>query len=78
MNSETFSLFKFLESPQTFPNKRTKALKTEISTIKEILEDIYGTFSLSMNLKSNIFIKLQKNRGGYWDKKKFKDYFQIN
>jgi hypothetical protein len=54
------------------------ALIKEISTIKEILEDILGTFYSSLNLRSNIFIKLQNNNGGYWDNNKFKDYFQIN
>ena len=54
------------------------AIIKEITTLIEIIEDIWGTFYLSFNLRSRIFIKLQKNSGGYWDNKKFKDYFQIN
>jgi hypothetical protein len=42
-------------------------------TIKEMIED----FPSLLNLRSRMFIRLQKMRGGYWDKKKFKDYFQI-
>jgi hypothetical protein len=55
----------------------TNALKTEISTIKEMYEDILARYSLSVNLKSYMFNKLQKNSGANWDNKKFKDYFQI-
>ena len=50
---------------------------TEISTIIEMYEDILARFSLSLNLKSYMFNKLQKNSGGAWDNTKFKDYFQI-
>jgi hypothetical protein len=53
------------------------ALMTEISTILEMYEDILGRFSLSLNLKSYMFNKLQKNSGANWDNTKFKDYFQI-
>jgi hypothetical protein len=56
----------------------SNALMTEISTIIEMYEDILARFSLSLNLKSYIFNKLQKNSGANWDNKKFKDYFQIN
>jgi hypothetical protein len=56
----------------------SNALMTEISTIIEMYEDILPRFSLSLNLKSYIFSKLQKNSGADWDNKKFKDYFQIN
>ena len=41
-------------------------------------EDIIATFSSSLNLKSYIFSKLQKNSGANWENKNFKDYFQIN
>ena len=41
----------------------------------EMYEEIFPS---SLNLRSKIFIKLQNNRGGYWDNKKFIDYFQIN
>ena len=51
---------------------------TEISTIIEMYDDILPRFSLSLNLKSYMFNKLQKNSGGAWDNTKFKDYFQIN
>jgi hypothetical protein len=50
---------------------------TEIITIIEMYEDILARFSLSLNLKSYIFNKLQKNSGANWDNTKFKDYFQI-
>jgi glutaredoxin-related protein len=50
---------------------------TEISTIIETYEDILPIFSLSLNLKSYMFNKLQKNSGANWDNTKFKDYFQI-
>jgi hypothetical protein len=56
----------------------SNALMTEISTIIEMYEDILPRFSYSLNLKSYIFNKLQKNSGANWDYKKFKDYFQIN
>ena len=49
----------------------------EISTIIEMYDDILPRFSLSLNLKSYMFNKLQKNSGGAWDNTKFKDYFQI-
>ena len=51
---------------------------TEISTIIEMYEDILARLSLSLNLKSYIFNKLQKNSGTNWDNKKFKDYLQTN
>jgi hypothetical protein len=63
---------------QTFANMSSNALMTEISTIIDMYEDIIATFSSSLNLKSYIFSKLQKNSGGNWDITKFKDYFQIN
>ena len=56
----------------------SNALITEISTIIEMYEDILARLSLSLNLKSYIFNKLQKNSGTNWDNKKFKDYFQTN
>jgi hypothetical protein len=65
-------------SKQTFANMSSNALMTEISTIIEMYEDILARFSLSLNLKSYMFSKLQKNSGAVWDNKKFKDYFQIN
>ena len=51
---------------------------TEISTIIDMIKDILATFASSLNLKSYIFNKLQKNSGAYWDNTNFKDYFQIN
>ena len=78
MNLLTVSLFKFDENLITFPKIKTNAIIKEITTLIEIIEDIWGTIYLSFNLRSSIFIKLQKNSGGYWDNKKFKDYFQIN
>ena len=65
-------------SKQTFANMSSNALMTEISTIIEMYEDIKARFSLSWNLKSYMFNKLQKNSGAAWDNIKFKDYFQIN
>ena len=65
-------------SKHTFANMSSNALMTEISTIIEMYEDIKGRFSLSRNLKSYMFNKLQKNSGADWDNTKFKDYFQIN
>jgi hypothetical protein len=56
----------------------SNAPMTEISTIIEMYEDILARFSSALNLKSYMFNKLQKNSGADWDKKKFKDYFQIN
>jgi hypothetical protein len=56
----------------------SNALMTEISTIIDMIEDILATFASSLNLKSCIFNKLQKNSGAYWDNTNFKDYFQIN
>ena len=56
----------------------SNALMTEISTIIDMYEDIIATFSSSLNLKSYIFNKLQKNSGANWDNTKFKDYFQTN
>jgi hypothetical protein len=53
----------------------TNKLLAVDSTITEIKEEILPS---SLNLKSRIFKRLQKMRGGYWDHKKFKDYFQIN
>jgi hypothetical protein len=64
-------------SKQTFANMSSNALMTEIRTIIEMYEDILPRFSLSLNLKSYMFNKLQKNSGGAWDNTKFKDYFQI-
>ena len=46
---------------------------TEIRTIIEMYEDILPRFSLSLNLKSYMFNKLQKKSGAAWDNKKFKD-----
>jgi hypothetical protein len=43
----------------------TNALMTEISTIIEMYEDIIPRFSLSLNLKSYIFSKLEKKSGAY-------------
>jgi hypothetical protein len=65
-------------SEQTFANMSSNALMTEISTIIEMYEDILARLSLSLNLKSYIFNKLQKNSGTNWDNKKFKDYLQTN
>jgi hypothetical protein len=62
----------------TFANMSSNALMTEISTIIEMYEDILARFSLSLNLKSYIFNKLQKNSGANWDNTKFNDYFQTN
>jgi hypothetical protein len=62
---------------QTFANMSSIALMTEISTIIETYEDILPRFSLSLNLKSYMFNKLQKISGANWDNTKFKDYFQI-
>ena len=77
LNSITLSLFKFLVSKQTFANISSNALMTKISTIIEMYEDILPRFYLSLNLKSYMFNKLQKNSGAAWDNIKFKDYFQI-
>jgi hypothetical protein len=65
-------------SEETFANMSSNALMTEISTIIEMYEDILARLSLSLNLKSYIFNKLQKNSGTNWDNKKFKDYLQTN
>ena len=65
-------------SKHTFANMSSNALMREISTMIDMYEDIFATFSLSLYLKSYIFNKLQKNSGGDWDNKKFKDYFQTN
>ena len=65
-------------SRQTFANMSSNALITEISTIIDMIEDILATFASSLNLKSCIFNKLQKNSGAYWENRNFKDYFQIN
>jgi hypothetical protein len=54
---------------------KTNKLMAVDSTITEMYEEIFPS---SLNLKSRIFKMLQKMRGGNWDKKKFKDYFQIN
>ena len=78
LNSITCSLFKFLVIKQTLANMSSNVLTTEISTIIEMYEDILARFSLSVNLKSYMFNKLQKNSGAAWDNIKFKDYFQIN
>jgi hypothetical protein len=48
---------------QIFVNMSSNAVMTEISTIIEMYEDILARFSFSLNLKSYIFSKLQKNSG---------------
>ena len=63
---------------QTLANMSSNVLTTEFSTIIEMYEDILARYSLSVNLKSYMFNKLQKNSGANWDNKKFKDYFQTN
>jgi hypothetical protein len=67
LNSVTCPLFKFLVSKQTFANMSSNALMTEIRTIIEMYEDILTRFSLSLNLKSYMFNKLQKKSGAAWD-----------
>jgi hypothetical protein len=64
LNYITFSLFKSLETIQTFPNMRVNTIIKETSIIIDILEDIIGSFSSSMNLRSNILIRLHNNSGG--------------
>jgi hypothetical protein len=54
---------------------RNNTLMPADSTITEIYEEIFPS---SLSLKSRMFIRLQKMSGGYWEQKKFNDYFQIN
>jgi hypothetical protein len=55
-----------------------KTTMTAIITKNEMIEDIFPRFSLSKNLVSCIFNKLQRKSGGYCDNKKFNDNLHIN
>jgi hypothetical protein len=65
-------------SLKIFLNMMIKTTMTAIITKNEMIEDIFPRFSLSKNLVSCIFNKLQRKSGGYCDNKKFNDNLHIN
>jgi hypothetical protein len=57
---------------------RINTTMTDINKKTEMTEEIFPKFSLSLNLVSYIFNKLQRKRGGYCEIKKCNDCLHIN
>jgi hypothetical protein len=62
-NEVKYFLSNFLVRTCTFKNKKAKRLILAMKKIKEIKEEILGSFYSSLNLKSLIFNALHRNRG---------------
>jgi hypothetical protein len=65
-------------SLQIFANIISKIVIRETNATMEIDEDIIARYSLFLNLKSCMFNKLERKRGGYCEKIKVKDLSHIN